>query len=125
HGTVDAPNAHPPRIPLPPHVREARRNRRATAGPGPRERPCEYEGGPVPQIDTVIRSRRVVAPKGVIPASVGLRGGGIAVVCDHGTPLPGAAEVDLGGVALLPGLVDADVAVHAPGQPLREGYLET
>ncbi|MFW5417169.1 amidohydrolase family protein [Nocardiopsis sp. CNT-189] len=79
----------------------------------------------MPQIDTVIRSRRVVTAKGVIPASVGLRGGRIAAVCDHGAPLPGAAEIDLGGVALLPGLVDADVAVHAPGQPLREGYLET
>ncbi|WP_017541112.1 amidohydrolase family protein [Nocardiopsis halophila] len=77
------------------------------------------------QIDTVIRSRRVVTPDGVAPAAVGLRGGRVAAVCAPHARLPARQEVDLGDTALLPGLVDPDVAVQAPGRPLRECYLRT
>ncbi|MDA2807921.1 amidohydrolase family protein [Nocardiopsis suaedae] len=79
----------------------------------------------MPQLDTVIRSRRVVTPDGTAPAAVGLRGGRIAAVAPPGARLPAREEVDLGEAALLPGLVDPDVVVQAPGRPLRECYLRT
>ncbi|WP_067970554.1 amidohydrolase family protein [Nocardiopsis trehalosi] len=79
----------------------------------------------MPQFDAVIRSQRVVTPHGVVPAAVAVRGGRIAEVAAHDAPLPAVAEADLGPVALLPGGVDLDVAVRAPGQSLRDGYRAT
>ncbi|MFC4561630.1 amidohydrolase family protein [Nocardiopsis mangrovi] len=79
----------------------------------------------MPQYDSVIRSRRVVTPGGVRPGAVGIRGGRITAVADYDAPLTGGGETDLGPVALLPGCVDTDVAVQAPGQQLREGYART
>ncbi|CAM3700878.1 allantoinase AllB [Nocardiopsis rhodophaea] len=80
----------------------------------------------MPQIDTVIRSRRVATPDGVEAAAVGISSGRIAALLAYNASVPDARhEIDLGPVALLPGCVDLDVAVQAPGQPLREGYQHT
>ena len=84
-----------------------------------------YGGPPDSRFDWVIRTRRAVTPEGVAPAAVALRDGRIAAVADYAARLPARRETDLGSTALLPGLVDCDVAVHAPGQPLREGYAAT
>ncbi|MBX9388198.1 amidohydrolase family protein [Streptomonospora nanhaiensis] len=79
----------------------------------------------MPHIDTVIRSRRVVTPEGVAPAAVAVRAGRITTVTAYDRPLPARTQVDLGEVALLPGAIDLDAAVQAPGRTLREGYTET
>ncbi|TDQ52438.1 amidohydrolase family protein [Actinorugispora endophytica] len=77
------------------------------------------------QFDLVIRSRCAVTPVGVGAAAVAVSGGRIATVADYTAELPCARETDLGDVALLPGLVDVDVAVQAPGQLLSQGYART
>ncbi|QBI53716.1 amidohydrolase family protein [Streptomonospora litoralis] len=76
----------------------------------------------MPHIDTVIRSRRVVTPAGVVPASVSLSAGRIAALGDYETSATAARDVDLGATALLPGGIDVDTAVQEPGRGLREGY---
>ncbi|GLU46174.1 amidohydrolase family protein [Nocardiopsis ansamitocini] len=77
------------------------------------------------QFDLVIRSQCTVTPMGVGPAAVAVFGGRIAAVGDYSADLPAAAETDLGQIALMPGCVDIDVAVQAPGQSLSQGYART
>jgi allantoinase len=70
----------------------------------------------------VIRSRKVALPGGVTAASVSVRDGRIESVAEYGAPAGEAAEVDLGEVALLPGLVDSHVHVNEPGRTDWEGF---
>ncbi|GAB3205424.1 allantoinase AllB [Marinactinospora endophytica] len=77
------------------------------------------------RFDLVIRSRLVVTPEGAGPASVAVSRGRIRAVCDYDTPLAAGHETDLGHVALLPGCVDVDVAVQAPGDSVAEAYART
>ncbi|MGW3042972.1 allantoinase AllB [Kitasatospora sp. NPDC001159] len=71
----------------------------------------------------VIRSRRVVLPDGERPADVLVRDGKIEQVAAHGSLTVGDGElVDLGGTALLPGLVDTHVHVNEPGRTEWEGF---
>ncbi|MFI0373040.1 allantoinase AllB [Actinomadura sp. 1N219] len=67
--------------------------------------------------DLVISSRRAVLPDGERPAAVSVRDGRITAI----TPYPGTG-VDLGDVALLPGLVDTHVHVNEPGRTEWEGF---
>ncbi|MEV5827869.1 allantoinase AllB [Spirillospora sp. NPDC052242] len=68
--------------------------------------------------DLVIRSRRTVLPDGERPAAVVVRAGRIAAIEPHDTP----SDVDLGGTALLPGLVDTHVHINEPGRTEWEGF---
>lgn len=77
------------------------------------------------QYDLVIRSRRAVTPTSVGPAAVAVADGRIAAIADYFDDLPSRKEVDLGETALLPGMVDVDAAVQAPGQLLSQGYART
>lgn len=77
------------------------------------------------QFDLVIRSQYTVTPVGIGSAAVAVSHGRIAAVSEYTARLPSVREVDLGPVALLPGLVDIDVAVQAPGQLLSQGYART
>lgn len=71
----------------------------------------------------VIRSRRVVLPDGERPADVLVRAGKIERIAPHGTlPADGHRVTDLGGTALLPGLVDTHVHVNEPGRTEWEGF---
>ncbi|GII76110.1 allantoinase [Sphaerisporangium rufum] len=72
--------------------------------------------------DLVVRSRRAVLPGGERPAAVGVRDGVIAAVLPYDAPATALAEVDLGGVLLLPGLVDTHVHVNEPGRTAWEGF---
>ena len=89
-----------------------------------------------PGRDLALRSRRVVTPEGERPAVVRIRAGRIVTVTDYhdttdtyrtagttgsaaGT---GAELVDLGELALLPGLVDSHVHVNEPGRTEWEGF---
>ncbi|MEV0666737.1 allantoinase AllB [Actinomadura luteofluorescens] len=68
--------------------------------------------------DLVIRSRRTVLPEGERPAAVSIRAGRITAISPYDT----RASVDLGDVALLPGLVDTHVHINEPGRTEWEGF---
>jgi allantoinase len=69
-----------------------------------------------------IRSRRVVLPSGVHPASVQFGNGKILHVGEW-TDIPGGAElVDFGDLVVMPGIVDSHVHVNEPGRTEWEGY---
>jgi allantoinase len=72
--------------------------------------------------DLVVRSRRAVLPEGMRAAAVAVSGPVIAAVAGYGEPLDAARDVDLGELALLPGLVDTHVHVNEPGRTEWEGF---
>ncbi|HEX9688895.1 MAG TPA: allantoinase AllB [Thermoanaerobaculia bacterium] len=72
---------------------------------------------------SVIRSRRVVTPQGVRPASVLVRGGFIVDVrLDSGDAADGAGILDFGDRVVMPGLVDTHVHINEPGRTDWEGF---
>ncbi|MCA2214787.1 allantoinase AllB [Jidongwangia harbinensis] len=72
--------------------------------------------------DLVLRSRRVIALDGERPAAVAVTDGRIVAVESYGAPIDAAEDVDLGELALLPGLVDTHVHVNEPGRTEWEGF---
>jgi allantoinase len=72
--------------------------------------------------DLLVRSRRTVLPHGERPTAVAVRDGRIAAVAEYGATLAAREDVDLGDVALLPGLVDSHVHVNEPGRTAWEGF---
>jgi len=72
--------------------------------------------------DLVVRSRRAVLPDGTRPAAVAVTGPRIAAIEDYGASLEADRDVDLGELALLPGLVDSHVHVNEPGRTEWEGF---
>jgi len=72
--------------------------------------------------DLIVRSRRTALPEGTRPAAVAVSGPAIAAIADYAAPLQAASDVDLGDLALLPGLVDTHVHVNEPGRTEWEGF---
>ena len=72
--------------------------------------------------DLIVRSRRTALPGGTAPAAVAVSGAVIAAIEDYGTRLDADQDVDLGDLALLPGLVDTHVHVNEPGRTEWEGF---
>ncbi len=72
--------------------------------------------------DLVVRSRRAVLPDGMRPAAVAVSGPAIEAIGDYGERLEASQDVDLGDLALLPGLVDTHVHVNEPGRTDWEGF---
>jgi allantoinase len=72
--------------------------------------------------DLVVRSRRAVLPDGTRPAAVAVSGPAIAAVTSYDADLDSGRDVDLGDLALLPGLVDTHVHVNEPGRTEWEGF---
>jgi allantoinase len=68
-----------------------------------------------------LRSRQVYLPAGPRAATVTIHDGRIVAVGDHGSAVDGPVT-DLGGLALLPGLVDTHVHVNEPGRTEWEGF---
>jgi allantoinase len=77
-------------------------------------------------VDLVLRSRRTVIEGREQPASVSIAGGRIVGLGPYGAGADaakdGAETVDLGDIALLPGLVDTHVHVNEPGRTEWEGF---
>jgi allantoinase len=72
--------------------------------------------------DLVVRSRRTVLPDGTRAAAVAVSGPAIVAIEGYDTRLDTAHDVDLDGLALLPGLVDTHVHVNEPGRTEWEGF---
>lgn len=72
--------------------------------------------------DLLIGSRRTVLPDGERPAAVSIRDGRITAISGYSDDRPATASVDLGDVALLPGLVDTHVHINEPGRTEWEGF---
>lgn len=73
-------------------------------------------------IDTIIRSKRVVTPLGVDPASVHLAYGKIVRIGEWDEIPVGVSLIDAGGSVVMAGNVDAHVHVNEPGRTEWEGY---
>ena len=70
----------------------------------------------------MLRSRAAVLPDGSAAAAVAVKDGKIAAVAGYGARLAAARDEDLGGLAMLPGLVDTHVHVNEPGRTEWEGF---
>ncbi|GIM90249.1 allantoinase AllB [Paractinoplanes toevensis] len=73
-------------------------------------------------VDLVLRSRRVVTPTGVIPATVAVAGEKIVAVGPYDAEVEAGLTLDVGDAAVLPGLVDTHVHVNEPGRTEWEGF---
>lgn len=73
-------------------------------------------------IDQIIRSRRVITPLIVGPASVHISDGKIAAVREWDDVPAGIPLTDAGGSVVMPGNVDAHVHVNEPGRTEWEGF---
>jgi len=73
-------------------------------------------------VDLVVRSRRTVTGGRERPAAVSVRDGRIVAVDGYDAAVAAAQEIDLGDLALLPGLVDTHVHVNEPGRTEWEGF---
>ncbi len=73
----------------------------------------------MPDMDRVIRSRRVVLPDGVRPASIEMRNGVIAAIRQ---PTDAQVHEDFGDLVIMPGLVDTHVHINEPGRTDWEGF---
>lgn len=71
---------------------------------------------------TVFRSRRVVTPEGVRPATVHVQGEKIVAVGDYDTWPSTEPLVDVGEAVLMPAVVDTHVHVNEPGRTEWEGF---
>jgi allantoinase len=72
--------------------------------------------------DLVVRADHVYTPDGPRPAAVCVRDGRISDVVERSAVVDAVREVDLGELALLPGLVDTHVHVNEPGRTEWEGF---
>ena len=73
-------------------------------------------------IDKIIRSRRIVTPETIGPASVHIREGKIVRIGDWDDVPASSQLTDAGESVLMPGNVDAHVHVNEPGRTEWEGF---
>src|ERR1700693_4002289 len=72
--------------------------------------------------DLVLRSRRVVTPRGVLPAAIRIRSGLILAVGGFDEDPAGADLLDVGDAVVMPGVVDSHVHINEPGRTEWEGF---
>ncbi|MDP9361356.1 MAG: allantoinase AllB [Acidobacteriota bacterium] len=70
----------------------------------------------------ILRSRNVVTPQGIRPATIHVRGDVIERVGEFDDVPEGAAVDDYGALTLMPGVVDSHVHVNEPGRTEWEGF---
>ena len=72
--------------------------------------------------DLIVRSRRVLLPHGWADAAIVIRDGRIRAIVGPGGELPGGTVEDVGGLAVLPGLVDSHAHFRDPGFTHKEDW---
>ena len=72
--------------------------------------------------DLVLKSRRVVCPDGVCAATVLVRDGRISALLPYNAEVTGATFIDVGDLAILPGVIDPHVHINEPGRTEWEGF---
>src|SRR6266852_7822664 len=72
----------------------------------------------MPNAGRVIRSRRVLLPDGIRPASIQIRDGIIAGVGSY----EGSSAQDFADLVIMPGIVDTHVHINEPGRADWEGF---
>jgi allantoinase len=70
----------------------------------------------------ILRSRNVVTPQGIRPATIHVKGALVDRVGDYDDVPEGAAVDDYGALTLMPGVVDSHVHVNEPGRTEWEGF---
>jgi allantoinase len=73
-------------------------------------------------IELVVRSRRVLTPGGLAPASLHIEGGRIVALAGPDAIPAGVPVDDLGDAVVMPGLVDTHVHINEPGRTEWEGF---
>ncbi len=73
-------------------------------------------------VNVVIRSRRVIKPDGIGPASIHIRNGKIAAVTAYEDVPAGCPVYEAGDSVVMPGLVDTHVHINEPGRTDWEGF---
>lgn len=73
-------------------------------------------------VDLVVRSRATELPSGRAPAAVTVHRGRIMSVEPYEAEVSAVEDVDIGELALLPGLVDSHVHINEPGRTEWEGF---
>jgi allantoinase len=81
-----------------------------------------WKSKPAVSAARVFRSRRVVTPEGVRPASVRVLGGVITAVEDYEAAAAGEDVLDFADAVLMPGVVDSHVHINEPGRTEWEGF---
>jgi allantoinase len=70
----------------------------------------------------VLRSRHVVTPDGIAPASIHIAGNSIVAVAGWKEVPPDSVLVDAGESTVMPGVIDTHVHVNEPGRAEWEGF---
>src|SRR6187549_1581706 len=70
----------------------------------------------------ILRSKRVVTPEGVRPATVHVRGSRIERLGGPDEIPPESSLIDCGDSVVMPGVVDTHVHVNEPGRTEWEGF---
>ena len=69
-----------------------------------------------------LRSQRVVTPEGEHAATILIADGRISALLPHDADVSGSALIDVGGCAVLPGVIDPHVHINEPGRTEWEGF---
>lgn len=69
-----------------------------------------------------IRSRRVVTPEGVMPATIWIYEGCIDCITPYEETPPEGEVEDFGNAVISPGVIDAHVHINEPGRTVWEGF---
>lgn len=73
-------------------------------------------------MDLVVRSRRVVLPDGIRPATIAASDGKIVEVASVDAAFGARREIDVGDLVVMAGLVDTHVHINDPGRAEWEGF---
>ena len=73
-------------------------------------------------LDLIIRSRRVVLPETIEPATIHIAGGVITAIGGFDEISTEIPLIDAGEAVVMPGLVDAHVHINEPGRTVWEGF---
>src|SRR5207302_3775427 len=71
-------------------------------------------------MDLVLANGRLVTPSGVVAGAIGIEDGRIVAIAAQ--PPPADQTIDLGGLYVLPGLIDAHTHLRDPGHPEKENF---